>query len=146
MLTGLRACRRRVDFGPSECLSTGVIRLTDEQDVRACSPGVPCRDLQGAGPELLLVYPRLSLVCELLDLTKLVKIPVSLPGDVTRKQIVSKVRESLDARREAGHLLEEAKAMASSKYWAADTVPNAVHYQRLTIARGDDGLARLHYG
>jgi hypothetical protein len=34
-----------------------------------------------------------------------------LPDDATRKQIVTKVRESFDARREAGQLLEEAKTM-----------------------------------
>lgn len=39
------------------------------------------------------------------------KIPIALPDDATRKRIVSKVRESIDARRESRRLLDEAKAM-----------------------------------
>lgn len=38
------------------------------------------------------------------------QIPISLPDEATREQIISKVRESFDARREAQRLLEEAKA------------------------------------
>lgn len=41
----------------------------------------------------------------------LMKIPIALPDDATRKRIVSKVRESIDARRESRRLLDEAKAM-----------------------------------
>lgn len=78
---------------------------------------------KGIEPELLLVYLRLPLVCELLDLhttasmypaistTDLMKIPIALPDEETRSQIAVKVRGSLDARREARRLLDEAKAM-----------------------------------
>ena len=41
----------------------------------------------------------------------LMRIPVALPDDTTQKEIVAKVRESFDARREARRLLDEAKAM-----------------------------------
>ena len=53
-----------------------------------------------ADPQLLTIPP-----------TELMKTPISLPDDATRKQIATKVRESFDARREARRLLEEAKTM-----------------------------------
>lgn len=57
-----------------------------------------------------MTYLRLPLVCELLDLhttasmypaistSELMKIPIALPDDATRKQIVTRVRESFEAR------------------------------------------------
>lgn len=69
------------------------------------------------------MYLRLPLVCELLDLhttasmypaiatNDLMKIPIALPEEATRKEIVAKVREAFAARREARRLLDEAKAM-----------------------------------
>jgi type I restriction enzyme M protein len=74
-------------------------------------------------PELLLVYLRLPLVCELLDLhttasmypaistTSLMKIPIALPDGALRQRIVAKVQESFQTRREAYRLMEEAKNM-----------------------------------
>lgn len=97
--------------------------VTDKQDDYVCSSGFAVLRPEEIDPELLLVYLRLPLVCELLDLhttasmypaistTELMKIPISLPDDATREQIVTKVRESFEARREAQRLLEEAKAM-----------------------------------
>lgn len=71
----------------------------------------------------MLIYLRLPLVCELVDLyttasmypaistDDLMKVPISLPEYTTQQKIVAKVRESFDARREARRLLDEAKAM-----------------------------------
>lgn len=97
--------------------------VTDEQNGHVCSSGFAVLTPEEIEPELLLIYLRLPLVCELLDLhttasmypaistAELMKTPISLPDDATRKQIVTKVRESFDARREARQLLEEARAM-----------------------------------
>jgi len=97
--------------------------ITDEQKDNVCSSGFAVLTPKGIAPELLLVYLRLPLVCELLDLhttasmypaistTDLMKIPIALPKDAARQKIVAKVRESFDARREARRLLDEAKAM-----------------------------------
>lgn len=97
--------------------------VTDEQNGYVCSSGFAVLTPEEIESELLLVYLRLPLVCELLDLhttasmypaistAELMKIPISLPDNAAHNQIVTKVRESFDARREARQLLEEAKAM-----------------------------------
>ena len=97
--------------------------ITDEQAGHVCSSGFAVFTPKEVAPEMLLVYLRLPLVCELLDLhttasmypaiaiTDLMKIPITLPKDATRKKIVAKVRESFDARRKTRRLLDEAKAM-----------------------------------
>lgn len=97
--------------------------ITDEQAGYICSSGFAVLTPKDIAPELLLVYLRLPLVCELLDLqttasmypaiapTALMKIPVALPKDSMRQKIVMKVRESIAARREAHRLLDVAKAM-----------------------------------
>lgn len=73
--------------------------VTDKQDGYVCSSGFAVLRPEEIDPELLLVYLRLPLVCELLDLhttasmypaistTELMKIPISLPDDATRQQI-----------------------------------------------------------
>lgn len=97
--------------------------ITDKQAGHVCSSGFAVLTPNDIAPELLLVYLRLPLVCELLDLhttasmypaiatADLMKIPIALPNDATRRKIVAKVRESFDAQREAQELLNEAKAM-----------------------------------
>lgn len=97
--------------------------ITDEQSGYVCSSGFAVLTPKDSAPELLLVYLRLPLVCELLDLhttasmypaistADLMKIPIALPKEAARQKIVAKVRESFDARREARRLLDEAKAM-----------------------------------
>jgi hypothetical protein len=100
--------------------------ITDDQDGYICSSGfavVTPRNPKDIAPELLLVYLRLPLVCELLDLhttasmypaisaADLMKIPIALPNIATRRKIVARVRESFDARREARRLLGQAKAI-----------------------------------
>ena len=100
--------------------------ITDEQSGHVCSSGFAVLtpwNPNDVAPELLLVYLRLPMICELLDLHTtasmypaiatgdLMKIPIALPKDATRRKVVAKVRESFDARREALRLLEEAKIM-----------------------------------
>ena len=115
---------------PGDIISTTVrpIRrlsaiITDEQADHVCSSGFAVLTPKGIAPELLLVYLRLPLVCELLDLHTtasmypaiaagdLMKIPIALPNNDTRRKIVTKVRESFDARRESLRLLDEAKTV-----------------------------------
>lgn len=100
--------------------------ITGDQNGYVCSSGFAVLTPKTIAPELLLVYLRLPLVCELLDLhttasmypaissADLLKIPITLPNDATRQEIVAKVRESLDARREARHLVDEAKTMVEN--------------------------------
>jgi restriction endonuclease S subunit len=97
--------------------------ITDDQSGNVCSSGFAVLTPKNIAPELLLVFLRLPLVCELLDLhttasmypaiskTDLMKIPIALPSNTTCKSIVAKVRKSFDARSEARRLLDEAKAM-----------------------------------
>ena len=100
--------------------------ITDKQTGHVCSSGfavLTLRNPNDIAPELLLVYLRLPLVCELLDLHTtasmypaiatgdLIKIPLSLPKDATRQKIIAKVRDSFNARRKAQRLLDEAKTM-----------------------------------
>ena len=100
--------------------------ITDEQAGHVCSSGfavLTLRNPSDIAPELLLVYLRLPLVCELLDLHTtasmypaiatgdLMKIPLALPKDATRQKIIDKVRASFDARRKAQRLLDEAKTI-----------------------------------
>jgi len=94
-----------------------------EQDGYVCSSGFAVLTPTTIEPELLLVYLRLPLVCELLDLhttasmypsistTDLMKTPIALPNKEIREQIVEKVRASFAASHEARWLLDEAKAM-----------------------------------
>lgn len=100
--------------------------VTDEQAAYVCSSGFAVltpRNPNDIAPELLLAYLRLPLVCEVLELHTtasmypamatgdLMKIPITLPKDAMQQKIVVKVRESLNARREAQRLLDEAKTM-----------------------------------
>lgn len=97
--------------------------ITDDQSGYVCSSGFAVLTPKGIAPELLVVYLRLPLVCELLDLhttasmypaistADLMQIPIALPDESTRQKIVAKVCESFDARREARRLLNHAKAM-----------------------------------
>ncbi len=97
--------------------------VTHDQAGYVCSSGLAVLKPTDIEPELLLVYLRLPLVCELLDLhttasmypaistPDLMKFPVSLPDAATRRMIVAKVKESFTARREARRLLDDAKQM-----------------------------------
>jgi restriction endonuclease S subunit len=97
--------------------------IRDEQNGYVCSSGFAVLTPTTIEPELLLVYLRLPLICELLDLhttasmypaistSSLMKIPITLPDDPVRQRIVVKVQESFHTRREAYRLMEEAKAL-----------------------------------
>lgn len=102
--------------------------ITDEQAGHVASSGFSVLTPKGIAPELLLVYLRLPLVCELLDLhatasmypaistTNLLQIPIALPKEASRQKIVTKVHESLEARQEARRLLDDAKAIVEQAF------------------------------
>jgi hypothetical protein len=97
--------------------------IEPEQDGYVCSSGFAVLQPKGIESELLLVYLRLPIVCEILDLyttasmypaistADLLNIPVTLPeGEAVQKEIVGKVRASRQARKDAQRLLAAAKA------------------------------------
>ena len=97
--------------------------ITSEQDGVVCSSGfaVLRANADSIEPEVLLTYLRLPIICEILDLHTtasmypaipadgLLRIPIALPKQSVRNEIVAKVRESFVARHEARRLLEQAK-------------------------------------
>ncbi len=92
-----------------------------EQDNFVCSSGFAVLEPLQVEPEVLLVYLRLPVVCEILDLhttasmypaistEDLLNIPVTLPDTSTRQIITEKVRASRTAREQSKQLLEIAK-------------------------------------
>ncbi|MBI2906477.1 MAG: hypothetical protein HYX92_02345 [Chloroflexi bacterium] len=92
-----------------------------EQDGFVCSSGFAVLRPSAIEPEVLLVFLRLPLICEILDLktsasmypaissTDLMKMPMSLPRTEIRQKIVELVRSARSARQKARQLLEEAK-------------------------------------
>ena len=106
--------------------------VTEGQAGFVCSSGFAVLKPMDIEPELLLVYLRLPLVCELLDLyttasmypaistADLMRIPISLPDAPTREKIVAKVKESFAARHEARRLLDEAKAIVENAILSAN--------------------------
>jgi len=95
--------------------------IEPEQDGYVCSSGFVVLEPKEIEPELLLLYLRLPSVCEILDLyttatmypaistADLLNIPITLPEDETRWEMVDKVEASRQARREAKRLLAEAR-------------------------------------
>lgn len=108
--------------------------ITDEQAGYVCSSGFAVLTPKNVEPEVLLVYLRLPLICELLDLyttasmypaiatTDLMTIPIALPNNATCQKIVAKVRESFKARRDARRMLEKAKAMAEETIFGDESL------------------------
>jgi restriction endonuclease S subunit len=96
--------------------------ISKEQAGHVCSSGFAVLHPTGIEPEVLLVYLRLPIVCEILDLhttasmypaipvEQLLRIPIALPATSVRDRIVDKVRAAFAARREAARLLDEAKS------------------------------------
>ncbi|MDO9371966.1 MAG: hypothetical protein Q7U07_05175 [Gammaproteobacteria bacterium] len=100
--------------------------ITPEQSGYVCSSGFavlrPKKGSDGIEPEVLLTFLRLPIICEILDLhttasmypaistSRLMEIPIAVPKQSVRDEIVSKVRAALKARAEAANLLEQAKA------------------------------------
>jgi restriction endonuclease S subunit len=95
--------------------------IETSQNGYVCSSGFAVFEPHSIEAELLLVYLRLPIVCEILDLyttasmypaistNDLMNIPVTLPAHEIQKQVVDKLKESRIARQEAKQLLEDAK-------------------------------------
>jgi restriction endonuclease S subunit len=98
--------------------------VSAEQDGVVCSSGFAVLHVavDVIEPEVLLTYLRLPMICEVLDLhttasmypaiptDRLLKIPITLPSQATRSEIVARVRKSFAARHRASSLLEQAKS------------------------------------
>jgi hypothetical protein len=95
--------------------------VQSEQDGHVCSSGFAVLQPKNVAPELLLVYLRLPIICEILDLhttasmypaistNDLMNIAVTFPENGTADQVVSKVQMAFQSRQDACHLLEETK-------------------------------------
>ena len=100
---------------------TGVI--SNEQAGSVCSSGFAVLRPRGVEPEVLLVYLRLPPVCELLDVyttasmypaistTDLLRIPIALPPEDSRRVVVAKVREAWGANIKGRAKLASATAL-----------------------------------
>ena len=95
--------------------------IEPEQNDFVCSSGFAVLKPTAIEPEVLLVYLRLPIVCEILDLhttasmypamstTSLLNVPIPIPPDRIRSEIVNLIQESRKNRREAKRLLKEAR-------------------------------------
>ncbi|MEH1960103.1 MAG: N-6 DNA methylase [Nostoc sp.] len=95
--------------------------IESEQNNYICSSGFAVLKPTKIEPEVLLLYLRSPILCEILDLHTtasmypaistegLLKIPITLPKESTRQKITEKVRESRKAREQSKQLLEIAK-------------------------------------
>lgn len=104
--------------------------IESEQNNYVCSSGFAVLKPTQIEPEVLLVYLRSPIVCEILDLhttasmypaistEDLLNIPITLPEKTTRQKIAEKVRESRKAREQSKQLLEIAKTGVE---WAIET-------------------------
>jgi len=100
--------------------------IEPEQDGYVCSSGFAVLKPATIEPEVLLVYLRLPVVCEILDLhttasmypaistTDLLNVPIPIPSSEVRSKIVELIQKSRRSRREAKRLLEEAKRRAET--------------------------------
>ncbi|RCJ21542.1 DNA methylase [Nostoc sp. ATCC 43529] len=97
------------------------VLIEPEQNNYICSSGFAVLKPTKIEPEVLLVYLRSPIVCEILDLhttasmypaistEDLLNIPISLPKESTRQKITEKVKASRKAREQSKQLLEIAK-------------------------------------
>ena len=95
--------------------------IQPEQDNFVCSSGFAVLQPKTVPSELLLVYLRLPVICELMDLhttasmypaisvPNILALPFVKPSDKGREKIVSQVQSARAARRRAHELLERAK-------------------------------------
>lgn len=95
--------------------------IEPEQDGYVCSSGFAVLKPIDIEPEVLLVYLRLPVVCEILDLhtsasmypaistTDLLNVPIPIPSEAARDKVVNLIQDSRKGRQEAKRLLEEAK-------------------------------------
>ena len=110
--------------------------ISPAQDGYVCSSGFaalrPREGKDGIEPHVLLTYLRLPAICELLDLyatasmypaiptESLLHIPIVLPKQSIRDQIVAKVEASFTARWEADQLLSKAKNLVETAILKSD--------------------------
>lgn len=92
-----------------------------EQDGFVCTSGFAILRATAIEPEVLLVYLRLPIVCEIMDLhttasmypaisqTDLLSIPIAIPSDEVRAGVSALIQQSQRSRRQSRGLLEEAK-------------------------------------
>lgn len=92
-----------------------------EQTGNVCSSGFIVLQPQTIPSEILLVYLRLPIICEVFDLhttasmypaistVDLMSIPIAVPGKIASEQIASRVQEAFQAHHDAYCLLDEAK-------------------------------------
>lgn len=104
-----------------------------EQEGFVCSSGFAVLKPYAIEPELLLVYLRLPIVAEILDLHTtatmypaistfdLMNIPITSPDETTSKQIVTRVQDARKARLEAKQLLETAKKQVEQMILKGDS-------------------------
>lgn len=95
--------------------------IETEQDGYVCSSGFAVLTPTDIEPEVLLIYLRLPIVCEIMDLytsasmypaiskSDLLQLPAPIPRPETRNKVVGLVRKSQQARQESKRLLEEAQ-------------------------------------
>jgi restriction endonuclease S subunit len=95
--------------------------IGEEQEGYVCSSGFVVFQATGIHPEVFLVFLRLPIVCEILDLrTKasmypaistddLLELPIAVPPKRLSQHIVQLIGDGHRARRKATQLLEEAK-------------------------------------
>ncbi len=95
--------------------------IEPEQDGFVCSSGFAVLQPRAIEPEVLLVFLRLPIICEILDLktsasmypaistVDLLRMPIALPPVEARQQIVQLITDARWARQKAKQLLEEAK-------------------------------------
>jgi restriction endonuclease S subunit len=97
--------------------------ISEEQEGFICSSGFEVLRPKNISAEVLLVYLRLPLICELLDLhttasmyptispTDLLQIPISLPDEDSQIKIKKLVQKSFDTRVKSVMMTESAKTL-----------------------------------
>lgn len=121
----------------------GVFSIEPEQNNYICSSGFAVLKPVKVEPEVLLVYLRLPVVCEILDLhttasmypaistDDLLNIPITLPDESIRQKIAEKVRASRKAREQSKQLLEIAKTGVERAIETDETTATAWMNQQL---------------
>jgi type I restriction enzyme M protein len=119
--------------------------IEPEQNNYICSSGFAVLKPTQIEPEVLLVYLRSPIVCEILDLhttasmypaistEDLLNIPITLPKESTRQKITEKVRESRKAREQSKQLLEISKIGVERAIEADEATATAWINQQLKV-------------
>ncbi|MBS9395020.1 MAG: DNA methylase [Dolichospermum sp. LBC05a] len=129
--------------------------IESEQNNYICSSGFAVLKPIKIESEVLLVYLRSPIVCEILDLhttasmypaistEDLLNIPITLPDESIRQQITKKVRESRQAREQSKQLLEIAKigvekAIETDEATATDWINQQLEILGIDINNGGE--------